>query len=139
MKRIVLTLLLVETIISYKALAQAGIPVSKEAWGKAPDYVETRLLSAPGFERSNSRQEGDFFFVSYQSTDGAHEVLTYAYKLDSLVGVTRYVPNYYQKDVAPEPSWESIGINEWRILLENVWIKRYYDGRFIKDLFRRIE
>ena len=54
------------------------------------------------------------------------------FERDSLVGVTRYLPNYCQKDLVPKPSREFIGLNEWKISQKNIWIKRHCDSRFIK-------
>ena len=34
--------------------------------------------------------------------------------------------------------WESVGTNEWLVPAENIWIRRIYDGQFIRDTMRRI-
>jgi hypothetical protein len=41
--------------------------------------------------------------------------------------------------VAPQPHWKELGRNEWAIYEYNVWLKRYYDGQFIRDDMRRIK
>lgn len=119
-------------------MAQEELPATRIMWGKPPEFVETHLLSEPGWKRADTSRGNGFTRVSYQSTDGTHEGLIYTFKNDSLVAVTRLLPLEYKTQVMPQSDWVSIGLNEWTINKENVWIKRYYDGPYIKDVFRRI-
>lgn len=136
MKRILPALAI---LFSHAATAQVGIPVTKQNWGQSAVVIESQILSEPGYKRISDAQEGPLSSVIYKSTDGTYETLLYFFRRDSLISVTRWLPLPYRNEIAPEANWKPVGLNEWVIDAQNVWIKRVFDGQLIKDVFRRID
>jgi hypothetical protein len=121
------------------ARAQGHLPVSKELWGESSENIEAWILQEPGFMRASDKSTGNTRIVTYDRVQAGTEALGYRFENDSLVQVTRMAFAAREKECGPWPDWEKVGVNEWLVNTENVWIRRVYDGRFIRDTFRKIK
>lgn len=126
-------------LCALSATAQTNhLPVSNRLWGQSSEEVDAWLLQAPGFKRVSTKRTGNTAMLSYDRTDTRDEALVYHFRNDSLLMVTRIALAKREPECGPWEDWEKVGTNEWTVAASNVWIRRVYDGQFIRDTMRRI-